>query len=270
MNVARIIAAIVLCATSAAALQAQLIPGSAAEDQRAPREALEMREEWWFGGAASGGLHQAFGTLDLIYVASPGPEIPAAHARTDGGWGASMLLAPTIEYRPYRSSLGALLSAGVEVLRLQSASTMPISDPPYAYNATFQSTLTLYSVAVSAIATWHVGTSGVFLMAGPTIDVPISVDADTWQHEILADSVSVGDEPGFPETTIQYRPSITADLRVGFQIGCAVNIMAGLFGYTSQLVTPFVTVHMATPIVTAPSGWGVGAVRLGVMWRVGL
>ena len=270
MRTARIIAAVTLIVLSAISLRGQLIPGSAAEDQRAPREPLVMREEWWLGGAVAGGLHQAFGTLDLVYVTSPSPDIPSAHARTDGGWGASMLLAPTIEYRPYQSPVGAILMAGVEVLRLQSTSTTPIADPPYTYNATFRSTVSMNMVGISALATWHIGTSGFVMMAGPTLDIPIDVSADVWQHEVLADSASVGDQPGFPETTIQYRPSMSADTRVGLQIGCAMNIMAGLFGYTSQLITPYATLNIATPITTAPSQWGAGAVRLGVMWRVGL
>jgi hypothetical protein len=181
-----------------------------------------------------------------------------------------MLIAPTIEYRPYQSPLGAVFMAGVEVLRLQSTSTTPVANTPYMYNATFRSTVSMYLVGISALATWHIGTSGFVVMAGPTLDIPIDVSADVWQQEVLADSSSVGDLPGFPETTIQYRTSMQADTRVGLQIGCALNIMAGLFGYTSQLITPYATVNIATPITRTPSPWGAGAVRLGVMWRVGL
>ena len=251
-------------------LVAQLIPGSAAEGLRAPKDVVEMREEWWLGGAMVGGLHSAFGTLDVITVASPVPEIPSAHARTSGGWGASISLSPTIEYRPYRSSLGMLISAGIEYSRIQSTSTMPITDVPYAYNATFETSVTSLALIGSALATWHIGTSGVMIMGGPTIDVPMSTTASVWQYENLADSIAPGDEPGFPQTSIQYQPSIERDVRVGLQVGCAINIMAGLFGYTSQLVTPYIVGHVATPLVTTPSSWNAVAVRLGVMWRAGL
>ncbi len=249
---------------------AQLIPGSAAEGLRSPREALVMREEWWVGGTLAGGLHSAFGTLDLTYVTSPLPEVPSAHARTDGGWGVSMTLAPNIEYRPYRSSVGAMFALGVEYSRLQSSSTQPITDLPYAYNATFQSTVTTFSVVASAIATWYPGSSGLMLMIGPTIEIPLSAQASVWQNERLADTMSVGNEPGFPETNIEFRPAISTETRIGFQVGGAFNMMTGLFGYTSQLLTPYVTLHIATPIVRDPTAWGTGSVRLGVIWRAGL
>lgn len=267
----RYISIVALCIVLATPrLVAQLIPGSAAEGLRAPSEAFEMREEWWLGGALAGGLHSAFGTLDVITITSPVPEIPSAHARTLGGWGASVSLAPTVEYRPYRSSLGMLVSAGIEYSRIQSASTEPVTDIPYAYNAMFETSVTSLSFIGSVMATWYVGTSGVMVMGGPTIDVPLSTTASTWQHENLADSLVPGDEPGFPQTSIQYRPAFERDVRVGLQMGCAVNIMAGLFGYTSQLVTPYIVGHVATPLVTTPASWNAIAVRLGVMWRTGL
>lgn len=251
-------------------LVAQLIPGSAAEGLRAAKDAVEMREEWWLGGTIAGGLHSAFGTLDVITITSPAPEIPPAHARTTGGWGASVMIAPALEYRPYRSSLGMLIATGVEFSRMQSTSTEPVSDVPYAYNATFETNVTSLSWFGSAMATWYIGTSGVMVMGGPTIDVPMSITAVVWQHENLADSMAPGDEPGFPQTSIQYNPGIARNVRVGLQVGCAMNIMAGLFGYTSQLVTPYIIGHVATPLVTTPSPWNAVAVRLGVMWRAGL
>lgn len=251
-------------------VHAQLIPGSAAEELDTPREGLRMREQWWVGGSLAGGLHQAFGTLDLTYITSPVPELPSAHARTEGGWGASMMIAPTIEYRPYRSSFGVICIVGVDYQRVQSISTQPVSQQPYSYNATFTTTVSRFSVVASAMATWYVGTRGVMIMAGPTLDIPVSASASVWQQEELADTMTVGDEPGFPQTSIQYRPVITTETRVGFQLGCAINIMAGLFGYTGQLVTPYVMLHAATPITRDPTDWNAAALRVGVMWRAGL
>lgn len=262
---------LILCLVlGAPLLQAQLIPGSAAEGLRAPREALEMRQEWWVGGTIAGGLHQAFGMLDVVYITSPVPEVPSAHARTEGGWGTSLTVAPAVEYRPYRSSFGILFGAGVEHSRMTSSSTGPISDLPYAYNATFETTVTTMAVVGSVMATWHVGRSGMMVMGGPIIDIPVSTDASVWQHEVLADSMSVGDEPGFPETNINYRTSIPRNVRVGVQAGAAINIMAGLFGYTAQLVTPYVVGQIATPLVSSPTVWHATTIRLGVLWRAGL
>jgi hypothetical protein len=120
------------------------------------------------------------------------------------------------------------------------------------------------------MATWHIGRSGFMLMGGPIIDVPVSTDASVWQNEMLADSMSVGEEPGFPETSINYRTIVQRSVRVGLQAGAAINIMAGLFGYTAQIVTPYLVGQLATPMVTSPTMWNAASIRIGVLWRVGL
>jgi hypothetical protein len=106
-------------------------------------------------------------------------------------------------------------------------------------------------------------------MAGVQVDVPVSDNrAALWQLEEL-DGTPTG-EPGYPTTSIRYGTTINYATRVGLTLGIGHDFMVGLYGYRSQLITPFASVVIGTPVTTTPTSWNGATFKLGVMWRTAL
>lgn len=251
-------------------VKAQLISGSSTEGIEIPFDTLRLKEEWWIGASITAHYAMGFGTLTVQYVGGTAPGAPSLSAQTQGGYGYGLAWAPSIEYRSYNSPLGIMLNLGVDYRHATSTSTTPISNGIYAYNATFESNSSILYGTAALFAKYSIGSRGFFMLGGPFIDIPLSSDSYIWQHEILPDGVEVGEEPGFPNTSIKFATQPDMRPRVGFQIGFGTDFLTGLFGYTSQLVTPYVLVQAATPVVSDPTAWNSLMFRGGIIWRVGL
>lgn len=248
----------------------QLVSGSSTEGIEIPYDSLLLKEEWWLGASISGHYAMGFGTLTVQFIGGTAPGAPTASAQTQGGYGYGIAFAPSIEYRAYRSPLGLMFNVGVDYRYATSTSTTPLSDGIYAYNATFESNSAILYATAALLAKYSLGSRGFFVLGGPFLDLPVSSSSYVWQHETLPDGVDVGEEPGFPNTSIKFTTTPDMRPRIGFQIGIGTDIMTGLFGYTSQLLSPFVMIQGATPVVSEPTAWNSLMVRGGVIWRVGI
>ncbi|HLP28707.1 MAG TPA: hypothetical protein VK147_08705 [Candidatus Didemnitutus sp.] len=251
-------------------VKAQLISGSSTEGIDIPFDTLRLKEEWWIGASVSAHYAMGFGTLTVQYVGGTAPDAPTLSAQTQGGFGYGVAIAPSIEYRSYNSPLGLMLNLGVDYRYATSTSTTPVSNGIYAYNATFESNSSILYGTVTLLAKYSLGSRGFFVIGGPFLDLPLSSNSYIWQHELLPPDEVVGEEPGFPNTSIKFATTPDMRPRVGFQIGFGTDIMTGLFGYTSQLVSPFILIQGATPVVSDPTAWNSLMFRGGVIWRVGL
>ncbi|MBK6290564.1 MAG: hypothetical protein IPF59_02245 [Ignavibacteria bacterium] len=264
-----LIAVIVFTMPLAGEAFAQLVSGSSTEGVELPLDSLIIKEEWWLGASISGHYALGFGTLTVQYIGGTAPDSPKAIAQTQGGFGYGIAFLPSLEYRAYRSPLGIMLNLGVDYRYSSSSSVAPVSDGVYTYNATFESNSSTLYGSIMLNAKYSIGSRGFFVLGGPFLDLPLSTNSYVWQHETLPDGVETGEEPGFPNTSIKYPTSPDMRPRVGFQIGFGTDIMTGLFGYTSQLISPFLIIQGATPVVSDPTAWNSLLVRGGVIWRVG-
>ncbi len=250
--------------------RAQLIAGSSTEGLELPQDTLRLKEEWWLGASFSACYTMGFGTLTMQYLGGTAPDAPSLSAQTQGGYGYGLAFAPSIEYRAFRSPLGLMLNLGVDYRFSSSSSSSPVSNGIYAYNAFFEANSTVLYGTVSLIAKYSVGSRGFFVLGGPFADIPLSTSSFVWQHEVLPDGSEVGELPGFPNTSIKFKTEPGIRPRVGFQIGFGTDILAGLFGYTKQLVSPYIILQGATPVVSDPTSWNSLMIRGGVIWRMGL
>ncbi|MBC8125407.1 MAG: hypothetical protein H7X70_06700 [Candidatus Kapabacteria bacterium] len=255
---------------SAVEMRAQLIAGSSTEGLELPTDTLRLQEEWWLGASFSACYTMGFGTLTMQYLGGTAPDAPPLLARTQGGYGYGLAFAPSLEYRAFRSPLGLMLNLGVDYRFSSSSSTTPISNGIYAYNATFEANSTILYGTVALIAKYSVGSRGFFILGGPFADIPLSTSSFVWQHEVLPDGTEVGELPGFPNTSIKFRTEPGMRPRVGFQVGFGTDLLTGLFGYTRQLLSPFIIIQGATPVVSDPTAWNSLMIRGGVIWRTGL
>lgn len=267
----RTIALIVLFLCGVAGeVRAQLISGSSTEGIEIPYDSLRLKEEWWVGASVSAHYAMGFGTLTVQYVGGTAPDAPSLSTQTQGGFGYGIAFAPSIEYRAYNSPLGLMLNFGVDYRYATSSSTTPVSNGIYAYNATFESNSSILYGTLALFAKYSIGSRGFFVLGGPFLDLPLSSDSYIWQHETLPEGSEVGEEPGFPNTSIKFATTPDMRPRVGFQIGFGTDIMTGLFGYTSQLISPYFLVQGATPVVSDPTAWNSLMFRGGIIWRIGL
>lgn len=251
-------------------LAAQIFQGTSNEDISLGSDTLILKEEWWLGFSASGSYNTAFGALTSIYVGGTAPGSQSLYARTDGGFGYGVAFAPCLEYRPYRSSLSAMISLGVDYRHSVSKSTEPISNGIFAHNALYEAQNSVLYGTIGLTAKFAITHFGLFIMAGPTLEIPFSSSSYIWQHEILKDDQTVGEEPGFPNTSIKFAIRPTWRPRVGMHIGIGKDIIVGLFGYINQVITPYISVQGATPDVSEPTSWNTIIVRGGLSWRIGI
>lgn len=248
----------------------QLISGSSSENIEIPPDSLRLEHEWWLGANISAHYAMGFGTQTVQYVGGTAPEAPALSAQTQGGFGYGIAFAPTLEYRAFRSPLGLMMSLGIDYRFMSSSSLTPVANGSYAFNATFESNSTVLYGTIALMAKYSVGVRGFFLLGGPFFDIPLSTSSYVWQHEVLPDGEEVGELPGFPNTSIKFNTDPAFRPRVGLQIGFGTDILTGLFGYTGQLLSPYIMIQGATPVISEPTAWNTLMVRGGVIWRVGM
>ncbi len=261
--------AYLLCAASVD-LKAQLVSGGEIDGLDLPPDSLHLKEEWWLGCSLAINYSYGFGTMSVRYVGGTAPDAGFATAQTQGGYGFGCMAAPTIEFRPRGSALGFALQLGADYQFQSSRSEIPVSNEPYAVNALFEVNSNIIYGAVTILAKYQTGIRGFFIAVGPTISLPLFTDSYLWQHEVLPEGGEVGEEPGYPNTSIKFDTAPEMRPRIGLQIGAGIDIMTGLFGYTGQLVTPYIVLQGATPVVSNPTPWNSVMLRAGVMWRTGI
>jgi hypothetical protein len=264
-----IIVGVILMA-AASTSHAQLMPGTTTDGMSIPPDTLKLTEEWWVGAAISANYAMGFGTMTVTYIGGTAPGSNGVIATTEGGYGYGIAFAPSIEYRAVGSALGLMVNVGVDYQAQVSTSTVPIANDEYAYNATFEANSAILYGSIAALAKYSFGGRGWFVIGGPTVSLPVWSDSYLWQHETLPDGQDVGEQPGFPNTSIKFDTEPEMRPRVGLQIGFGVDIMSGLFGYTGQLISPYVMLQGATPVVSDPTAWNSLFLRAGAIWRMGI
>ncbi len=256
--------------TAAVGSQAQLMPGTTTDGMSIPPDTLKLKEELWVGAAISANYAMGFGTMTVTYIGGTAPGSTGVTATTEGGYGYGISFMPSIEYRAVGSDLGLMLNLGVDYQVQVSSSTVPIANDEYAYNATFEAHSAIVYGSVAALAKFSFGGRGLFVIGGPVVSLPVWSDSYLWQHETLPEGQDVGEQPGFPNTSIKFDTEPQMRPRIGLQIGFGMDIMSGLFGYTGQLITPYVMLQGATPVVSDPTAWNSLFLRAGAMWRIGI
>lgn len=263
-----IVAALIL--VGGFSVHGQIMQTGATDEVDQTGDSLVLHHEWWLGLNTSAGYGMNFGTLTVPYVGGTSPGSEPIRAATQGGYGYGVGSGLALEYRPYQSPLGFILTAGAEWRWMQSESTQPVRNDIYAYNATFETQSRVIYAVVMLATKVQIFRNGTFLMAGINLDYPMkSLETTMWQHEI-PDGKPTNDEPGAPQTSIKFATQIDFRPRLGLHVGIGHDILAGLFGYRSQLITPYVVLQGATPTVSDPTSWTGVNVRLGAIWRFGI
>lgn len=233
-------------------------------------DSLRLREEWWIGGRVSGMLMTNFGTLTVGYAGGTAPGSKPLQTATSGGSGYGIGAQAVLEYRPHGSLLGAALGIGIDYRHATAESREFVSQGIFAYHARFEAVSDVAYATVSTEARFRIGATGAFILAGLQVDVPVTGDGATlWQHE-ESTGTAPGETPGAPNTSIKFATTIDYATRLGLNVGVGHDFMVGLFGYRSQLVTPFAILQAATPVTSVPTSWNGMILRMGIMWRSGL
>ncbi|NQW30294.1 MAG: hypothetical protein HQ472_07275 [Ignavibacteria bacterium] len=249
---------------------AQIFQTGTSDEIDQAKDSLILHHEWWLGLNTSAFYALNFGTLTVEYVGGTSPGSEPIYAKTQGGFAYGIGTGIALEYRPFQSPLGFILTLAPEWRWMKSESTVPIKNDIYAYNATFETQSRIIYAVASLATKVQIGRSGTFLLFGLNFDLPLyTIDTFLWQHEI-PDGNPTNDEPGAPQTSIKFATHVNFKPRVGLQIGVGHDILAGLFGYRGQLITPYICLQGATPTVSDPSSWNGANVRLGAIWRFGL
>lgn len=255
---------------SSSLASSQVFESPLTEEGELPLDTLVRKSEWWLGVQGSAFYAMNYGVLSEQVIGGTAPDQPGFVVEPQGGYGYGIGGGLALEFRPIHSDLGFLVTSGVDWRWARAETQIPISNDIYAYNAVFESQSTvLYSASAISVKA-QLGVTGMFVLAGFTYDVPITtLDSYVWQNEKW-EGEPVSNQPGAPQTSIKFKTQKKFESRLGLQIGFGHDIQAGLFGYKGQLVTPYIVIQGATPIVTAPTVWNNISARLGFIWRGGL
>jgi hypothetical protein len=232
-------------------------------------DSLAVEEEWWLGGRMYGLLQSQFGQLTVQYVGGTAPGATRLSTPLTNGDGYGGGLQVVVEYRAPDRPWAFVAGLGAEYHYATATSEKFVSQGIYAYRARFEAVSSAFYLSPTFEVRHRIGSIGTFAMAGVQVDVPVSDNrAALWQHEEL-DGTPTG-EPGYPTTSIRYGTTINYATRVGLTLGIGHDFMVGLYGYRSQLITPFASVVIGTPVTTTPTSWNGATFKLGVMWRTAL
>lgn len=232
-------------------------------------DSLVVEEEWWVGGRIYGLLQAQFGQLTVQYVGGTAPGSTQLSTPLTNGDGYGGGIQTVIEYRAPDRPWAFVGGIGAEYHYATATSSQFVNQGIYAYRARFEALSSVFYLSPSFEARLRLGRIGTFAMAGFQVDVPLSGNqASLWQHEEL-DGTTTG-EPGFPTTSIRFGTTIQYATRVGLTLGVGHDFMVGLYGYRSQIVTPYVTVVVGTPVTSTPTSWNGATVKLGIMWRTAM
>ncbi|MBI2793141.1 MAG: hypothetical protein HYX66_00645 [Ignavibacteria bacterium] len=260
---------IVYLQTSPAAFS-QVFESPVVEEGDLPLDTLVRKSEWWLGVQGSAFYAMNYGTLSEQIIGGTAPDQPGFVVKPQGGYGYGIGGGLALEFRPIHSDLGFLVTSGVDWRWAKAETQVPISNDIYAKNALFESQSTVLYVASAMSAKVQLGVTGMFVLAGFTYDVPLkTLDSYVWQNEKW-EGEPVSNQPGAPQTSIKFNTQKKFESRIGLQIGFGHDFQAGLFGYKGQVVTPFIVIQGATPMITAPTTWNNISARLGFIWRAGL
>jgi hypothetical protein len=263
---------IVLAAALAQApsLSAQIFQTGVDDALEYPLDTLYRKHEWWLGVNGSAYYGMNFGTLTVDITGGTAPNSPKFTVKPQGGYGYGGGGGIALGYRPIFSQLGFQLTSGLEYRYAQAQTTVPIAYDIFAYNAVFEAQSQVLYLASSLSVKVQLGVTGLFATAGLTFDLPLKTEENiVWQRE-LWDGGPVTNEPGAPITEIKWNTTVKYSPRAGLQVGVGHDFMAGMFGYRSQLITPYVVIQGATPAVFEPTAWNSIYARVGVMWHAGI
>jgi hypothetical protein len=235
-----------------------------------PEDSLMVQHEFWAGLYANALYQMHFGTLATQYVGGTAPGAQNIAAVTEGGHGYGGGGGIVMEYRPLGSMLALNLRAGAEWRYSTTTTDEPLRNGIYAYNAVYEIQVHAVYFSVAPSVRYQISRTGTFIEGGLDVDIPVKgQEAFLWQHELPTDD-PVGEEPGFPQVSIGFRTSVPLAMRVGMHVGVGKDFLVGLFGYRSQLVTPYLSLQVSSGAVTDGSTWNGIVARMGVQWRYGL
>lgn len=268
-HIVRVLLVIIVAIAASVTSMAQLVNTGNIDEVQIPPDTFHVEHEYWIGGYASALLMMNFGDLTVSYRGSMVPGASPESVKTTGGFGYGAALGAVFSYLPRRELYGLSFMAGLDYRWTKSESAVPEHDGINTFNATFETNAKILYLSASLNGLYRVGSRGAYLTIGATVDMPMSGnEIILWQHE-QSTGTAPGETPGAPNTSIKYRTTTDFRPRVGLQIGAGHDFLAGLFGYRRQLVTPYVSIQAATPMVSTPTAWNSIAVRLGLMWRTG-
>jgi hypothetical protein len=261
-----------LCVCFLAAMsmcRSQIFQTGGMDLSKAPRDSLRLQHEWWVGAQVGGLYGVNYGTLTAVHVGGEAPTSPSLQTATNGGSTYGFVAGGVVEYRPFFDEIGFYLHANALWSYASTVQDIPRTSQEFARNATYETQNSVLYTNIALGCRYQINPYGLFVLGGVTIDVPMQVlDRYIWQHETQQPG-QVQPVPGEPTTSIQFDNRIEYRTRLGFQLGVGYDILAGLFGYRRQLVTPYIAVGAATPMVAEPTAWGNITARVGVMWRYG-
>lgn len=259
---------VLLCAGGT--LGAQVFQTGVDDELKMPLDTLIRKSEWWLGFNTSAYYAKNFGTLSVNILGGTAPGSPPYVVKPEGGFGYGAGIGPSIEYRPTFSDIGFVFNANAEYRYAQANTSVPMAYDVFAYNAVYEVQSQVLYLATSLSAKMQMTVVGGFVIAGITADLPLTPqETIVWQHEIW-EGEKPTNLPGAPQTSIKWKTNVEYSPRVGLQVGIGQDFMVGMFGYRGQLLTPYLVVQGATPIVFSPTMWHSISARLGVIWRAGL
>jgi hypothetical protein len=233
-------------------------------------DSLFVNEVWWLGGRIYGTVMQQFGRLTMSYAGSTAPGATGLKAAMDGGSGYGGGFQAVVEYRAPDRPWTFVGGIGGEYRYATAESSTLVSEGIYAFNARYEGVSSVLYIVPAFEARLRLSKVGAYAMVGVQVDVPVlGEESALWQHE-EANTPRPNGEPGFPNTSIKFRSSIEYSTRVGLQLGVGHDFMVGLFGYRKQLITPFASIYVGTPVTSVPTSWNSAMLRVGIMWRKGL
>ncbi|HRK03641.1 MAG TPA: hypothetical protein PLW14_00950 [Chlorobiota bacterium] len=233
-------------------------------------DSLALKEEWWLGFNAYGMYSTGFGTLTTTYVGGELEGEPGINATTQGGVGYGIGLGAMLEYRPYQDPLGYSLTIGGEWRTFQSESSSPVGDGNASYNAIFESNATAIYLVVMPSVRYQITEAGGFVSVGGLLELPLTkTDSYLWQHEVSNGELPEG-RPGEQQTSIKFRTDVPLSMRFGGQISIGHDFLVGLFGYTGQILAPYLSLSAGTAVVSTPTSFNGLHLRAGIQWRSGM
>lgn len=233
-------------------------------------DSLFVNETWWLGGRVYGTVMQQFGRLTMSYAGSTAPGATGLKATMDGGSGYGAGFQAVVEYRAPDRPWTFVGGIGGEYRYATAESSTLVSEGIYAFNARYEGVSSVLYIAPAFEARLRLSKVGAYAMIGMQVDIPVlGEESSLWQHE-EANTPRPNGEPGFPNTSIKFRLSIDYSTRIGLQLGVGHDFMVGLFGYRKQLITPFASIYVGTPITSNPTSWNNAMLRIGIMWRKGI
>lgn len=233
-------------------------------------DSLSLAHEHWLGAAMTVGVALAVGQHNSSFSAGELEGESLFHAQTRGGQAFQTDFVAMYEYRPFGSKLQFGGSLGLSYLDVTSTSLRYSDTSMLIYNAWFESVTRSISLAIAPMAKYVVSDAGAYIGFSVRLDVPvIRLTHFLWQHEELMDDGPTG-EDGSGTTSIRFRSASDLVTRVGAEISAGHDFLVGLFGYTGQLITPFVSVNGGTSIFEGNSSLSLITFRFGVQWRSAL